>query len=141
MKGPKLVHRHRFEIMRFHFLNPDDLSLSKAASAQRPILGDSGPLQWSKKAKTECPPATVIPLSYSVRPFVHQKLRLWIKWGAPRLKTDAKPSWAAFALACLWHHDATSSGLPSRRLGASFSRCPGPPAVGPRRTSPAPGLR
>src|ERR1700687_4681032 len=41
--------------MRFHFLNPDDLSLSKAASAQGPILGDSGPLQWSKKAKTECP--------------------------------------------------------------------------------------
>src|SRR5258708_6269446 len=37
-----------------YFLNPDDLSLSKAASAQGPILGDSGPLQWSKKAKTEC---------------------------------------------------------------------------------------
>src|SRR5260370_32246396 len=31
------------------------MSLLKAASAQRPILGDSGPLQWSKKAKTECP--------------------------------------------------------------------------------------
>ena len=31
------------------------MSLVKAASAQRPILGDSGPLQWSKKAKTECP--------------------------------------------------------------------------------------
>ena len=36
-----------------YFLNPDDLSLSKAASAQGPILGDSGPLQWSRKAKTE----------------------------------------------------------------------------------------
>jgi hypothetical protein len=55
VKGQKLVHRHRFEIIRFHFLNPDDLSLSKAASAQGPILGDSGPLQWSKKAKNECP--------------------------------------------------------------------------------------
>ncbi len=31
------------------------MSLVKAASAQRPILGDSGPLQWSKKAKTEGP--------------------------------------------------------------------------------------
>src|SRR5258708_33552039 len=37
-----------------YFLNPDDVSLSKAAAAQGPILGDSGPLQWSKKAKTEC---------------------------------------------------------------------------------------
>ena len=59
MKGQKLVHRHRFEIMRFHFrfhfFNPDDLSLSKAASAQGPILGDYGPLQWSKKAKNERP--------------------------------------------------------------------------------------
>src|SRR6266481_2023440 len=27
MKGPKLVHGHRFEIMTFHFLNSDDLSL------------------------------------------------------------------------------------------------------------------
>jgi hypothetical protein len=27
MKGTKLVHRHRLEIMRFHVLNPDDLSL------------------------------------------------------------------------------------------------------------------
>jgi hypothetical protein len=25
VKGPKLVHRHRFQITRFHFLNPDDL--------------------------------------------------------------------------------------------------------------------
>jgi len=27
MKGPKLVHGHRFEIMTFHFLNSDYLSL------------------------------------------------------------------------------------------------------------------
>ncbi len=27
MKGPKLVHGHRFEIMTFHVLNSDDLSL------------------------------------------------------------------------------------------------------------------
>jgi hypothetical protein len=77
VKGPKLVHRHRFEIMRFHFrfhfFNPDDLSLSKAASAQGPILGDSGPLQWSKKAKTECPN----PNSHSyLTASVHQKLGL-----------------------------------------------------------------
>jgi hypothetical protein len=73
VKGPKLVQRHRFEIMRFHFLNPDDLSLSKAASAQGPILGYSGPLQWSKKAKTEWQN----PNSHSYpTASVHQKLRL-----------------------------------------------------------------
>jgi hypothetical protein len=86
VKGQKLVHRHRFEIIRFHFLNPDDLSLSKAASAQGPILGDSGPLQWSKKAKNECPESpTVVPLLCSVCPFVHQKLRLVT--GIPQAKT------------------------------------------------------
>ena len=25
MKGQKLVNRHRFEVIRFHFFNPDDL--------------------------------------------------------------------------------------------------------------------
>jgi len=55
VKGQKLVHRHRFEIIRFHFFKPRCLSLSKAASAQGPILGHSGPLHWSKKAKNECP--------------------------------------------------------------------------------------
>jgi hypothetical protein len=53
VKGQKLVHRHRFKIMRLHFLNPDDMSSSKAASIRGPILGDSRPFQWSKKAKTE----------------------------------------------------------------------------------------
>jgi len=42
VKGPKLLYRHRFEIVRFHFFNPDDLSLSKAAFTQGPILGDLG---------------------------------------------------------------------------------------------------
>src|ERR1700736_460890 len=37
--------------MRLHFFNTDDLSSSKAASAQWPILGNSGPLKSSKKAK------------------------------------------------------------------------------------------
>jgi hypothetical protein len=49
---------------------------SKAASAQRPILGDSGPLQWSKKAKMSAQILKVIPLSFIVCRFVHQKLRL-----------------------------------------------------------------
>jgi hypothetical protein len=40
--------------------------------------------------------------------------------GCARLKTDAKPSRVAFALACLWYHGATSRGLPGRRFGVSF---------------------
>ena len=39
MKGPKLVHRHRFQIIRFLFLNPDDLP--PAVGCQKVHLGDS----------------------------------------------------------------------------------------------------
>jgi hypothetical protein len=53
------------------------MSSSKAASAQRPILGDSGPLQWSKNAKNECPIATVILPLFGVCHSFYQKL---IKW-------------------------------------------------------------
>ena len=53
MKGPKVVRRHRFETTRFHFLNPDDMSL-KAASVQRatsPIVPPKGrPLVTLKDA-------------------------------------------------------------------------------------------
>jgi hypothetical protein len=104
--------------MRFHFLNPDDLSLSKAAFAQGPILGDSGPLQWSKKAKTECPN----PNSHSyLTASVYQKLGLVASTTVrtPKLpkSKQQRPEWQA-ALAFEQH----SSAEALKRISLSCSR-------------------
>ncbi len=66
------------------FLNPDDVLL-KATCAQRPILGDSGPLQWSKKAKMSAQILKVIPLSFIVCRFV---LKLRLVPGIPQRTTS-----------------------------------------------------
>jgi len=55
VKGPKLVYGHRFEIIRFHFLNPDEFVVIEGSFRLRANFGNSGPVQWSRAAKTECP--------------------------------------------------------------------------------------
>lgn len=71
VKGPKFVHGHRFEITRFHFTNSDDFCLGRwplyLGSRLRAYLGTSGPLRWSKKAKTESR-SQVNPVFFKTRP-------------------------------------------------------------------------
>ena len=92
--------------------------MSKGASAQRPILGDSGPLQWLKKAKTGCPNPTFILSSCESVLVIDQRLHL--DEMAARPSEDSCQALTGR----LWRHDATSSGLPNRRFGANFSGCP-----------------
>jgi len=86
------------------------------------FLAIPGRFSGRRKPKLSARIGTVIPLSCCVCPFIYQKLRLWARWGAPRLKTDAKPSRVAFAFACLWRYLSRLAGWEIRR---EFSGCPG----------------
>ena len=54
MKGQKLVNRHRFEVIRFHFFNPDDLPPCRRLPPKT-HLGDwwSGYHEWKTLFKKE----------------------------------------------------------------------------------------
>ena len=125
VKGQKLVHRHRFEIIRFHFFKPRWFVVLGGCFRRRANSGrfraasmvEEGQ-NWVSDPHTY---STILqrPTSLSTRGCA------WMKWRRARRKTHAKPSQGGFrALGRLWRHDATSGGLPNGRFGVSFSGCP-----------------
>jgi hypothetical protein len=82
VEGQKFVHRHRFEIIRFHFFKTQMISTQMICRWRRllPPKGEfwaiPGRFNGRRKPKMSARIPTVIPLLDSACPFVHQKLHL-----------------------------------------------------------------